>query len=64
VRLEVFDLRGRRVRTLKREVQDPGFYQLVWDGMSDEGQAVASGVFFVRLQTESSTVSRKILRLK
>lgn len=48
-RLDIFDLLGRRVRTLLNENAEPGNYALFWDGRNDNGQAVASGVYFARL---------------
>jgi len=48
--LEIFDLQGRRVRTLLREHCDPGRYTLTWDSTDDTGTTVASGVYFIRLE--------------
>jgi hypothetical protein len=46
VRLEVFDLLGRRVRTLADGHQDRGMYTTVWDGKNEAGQMSASGIYF------------------
>jgi hypothetical protein len=48
-RLDVFDLLGRRVRTLLNENAAAGHYDMFWDGRGDEGRPVASGVYFARL---------------
>ena len=49
VRVEVFDLRGRRVRTLfAGEVAAAGEMSWVWEGRDDAGASVASGVYVVR----------------
>lgn len=50
VRLEIFDVSGRRVRTLIDESQAPGFYRAVWDGQDEAGRSVASGVYYMRLE--------------
>lgn len=46
--LAVYDVRGRRVRTLARGVP-PGRYVLSWDGRDDEGRPAGSGVYILRL---------------
>lgn len=49
-RLEIFDLLGRRVRILLNGVVEPGIHAVYWDGRTDNGLPVASGVYFARLQ--------------
>jgi WD40 repeat protein len=62
VRLVVFDVRGRRVRTLLRELQPAGTRAVNWDGYTDGGQRAPSGVYFARLETAGNTTrTRKIL---
>lgn len=46
--VQVFDVRGRRVRTLLDGAVEAGRHDLVWDGTDDAGRAVSSGVYFVR----------------
>jgi len=48
-RLEIFDLRGRRVRSLVSGSLAAGPHERVWDGLDDAGLAVASGVYSARL---------------
>ena len=50
VRLVVYDLLGRRVRTLHRgEALAPGRHRSSWDGLDENGRPVASGVYLYRL---------------
>jgi flagellar hook assembly protein FlgD len=51
VRLVVYGLTGQRVRLLAEERQEHGSYEITWDGLSDEGGTVASGVYLVRLES-------------
>ncbi|MCA9753029.1 MAG: T9SS type A sorting domain-containing protein, partial [Gemmatimonadetes bacterium] len=60
----VYDLRGRRVRTLSEGDRAPGRYSLLWDGRDEAGASVAAGVYFVRLQTEHGAVARKLTLLR
>lgn len=62
VRLDVFDLRGRRLWSLQ-EHQSHGAYERTWDRRDTTGRAVPRGVYFVRLQTSTSTTSRKAVIL-
>jgi len=64
VRLIVYDVAGRTVRTLVDEVRRPDLYKLVWDGTNDAGQTVASGVYFYRVTAGKFVKSRKMLLLK
>ncbi|MFH1978528.1 MAG: T9SS type A sorting domain-containing protein [Candidatus Aenigmatarchaeota archaeon] len=64
VKLEVFDILGRNVATLVNGSQPEGTHQVSWDGTDRYGKAVASGMYFYRLQTASLTESKKMTLLK
>ncbi len=50
VRLNIYDIRGKTVKTLVDEVQGPGEYRTGWDGRSKEGNNVPSGVYLYQLK--------------
>lgn len=52
VRLEVYDVLGRRVRELMSESAATGSYSVYWDGRDDNGSMVATGVYFARLRVD------------
>jgi hypothetical protein len=54
VRLRIYDVNGRLVRTVVSGVQSPGPYTAMWDGRDDQGRGVASGNYFARLNVGSS----------
>jgi len=58
IRVQVFDLRGRLVRTLQDGVLAAGNHTVTWDGTDGGGRMAATGVYFVRLDDgrESKTV--------
>ena len=63
--LAVFDLNGRRVRTLFAEDAAAGDENTVrWDGCDGEGNALASGVYFSRLRIGQDIHSRKMVLLR
>jgi hypothetical protein len=66
VSLRVYDVAGRLVRTLVDEVQIPraeGFV-VTWDGESDTGGQVSSGVYFYKLMAKDFSETKKMVVLK
>ncbi len=59
VRLEVFDITGRRMATLVDESQLPGSYSVTWDG-----QQAASGVYIYRISAGNRVSHRQMLLIK
>lgn len=64
VRLEVFDVLGRRVSTLVDQIQPIGQHQVVWDGHLESGEPAASGMYFYRLRAGAFTESKKMILVK
>ena len=64
VSLEVFDLRGRKVRTLVGEDQAPGYYAVQWNGRGDHGERLASGIYLYRLSAGTFQETRRMLLVK
>jgi len=64
VELAVFNVLGRKVKTVFDGKLLKGHHEFDWDGTNDAGTSIASGVYFYRLQTSSGTKARKMLLLK
>ena len=64
VELAIYNVRGQRVRTLVQGVQAAGRYQIVWNGRSDSGAALASGVYLYRLASAQGVRVRRLALLK
>ena len=62
--LSIYNLLGRRVATLVDKIQLPGTYDIEWDGATQAGQQVASGVYFYKLSRGSDSQSKKMILLK
>ena len=61
-RLEVFDLTGAKVKTLVDGTLEAGRHSFVWNGYDDQGNVLASGVYFYKLSvTEGQQVMRMTL---
>ncbi len=49
VNLSIYNMLGQRVAELTNDVQNVGFYNVVWDGRNAAGAQVATGVYFYRI---------------
>ena len=61
VRISVFDVHGRRVRTLLTESQGPGRHSAVWDGLDESGREASPGIYFYRLDADNNRTVRKMV---
>ncbi len=64
VRLAVYDVAGRQVRSLLDEESAAGPHALIWDGRDEAGRAAGSGVYFIRLQAAGVNESQKLVLLR
>jgi hypothetical protein len=64
VAVAVYDVNGRRLRELVHRVYEPGTHAIVWDGSDDRGHTLPSGTYFIRISTETSTLTRKAMLLR
>lgn len=62
--LTIFNLVGQPIRTSLLASGTVGYGEIAWDGLDDAGRDVSSGVYMVRLDTEVSSTTRKLLLLK
>jgi hypothetical protein len=64
VKMVVFNALGQKVVELVNRYQQPGYYQVAWDGRNAGGQIVPSGVYFYVIQTEKNMAREKMIFLK
>ncbi len=70
VHLNIFDLLGRKINTLKNKTEEAGWYSIKWDGKDKNGHPFSSGMYIISLSahsTESEEVfskSQKVVLLK
>jgi len=62
--IEVYNIKGQRVRSLVNGVHKAGVHSLVWNGRSDSGHSVGSGVYFYRMVCGEFTAVKKMLLIK
>jgi hypothetical protein len=64
VSLFVYNVTGRRVRTLIDGKMKPGDYNVKWDGKENQNKKLSNGIYFYRLQTEDFKDTKKTILLK
>lgn len=64
VSVEIYNIKGQKVKTLINEFRQPGNYTLTWKGKDDNDKSVASGIYFCRFKTKDYSSTRKMLMLK
>jgi flagellar hook assembly protein FlgD len=62
--LVVYDIVGRKIRTLVDAVEPAGFRQIVWDGANETGARVASGAYLIQIHAGSYKMTRKLQMMK
>ena len=63
VMVEIYDLRGARVRVLANGAFRAGWHRLEWDGSDERGHACGAGVYFIRLESGRERNTLRVLRL-
>jgi len=64
VRIQVFDARGGLVTTLVDDFRDDGYHPVRWDGTDGTGRAVASGVYYARMESGGGTLTNKMTLIR
>ena len=64
VQLDIYDLEGRKIANLFEGQLNPGTHMRTWNGLTDDGTPVRSGVYFGYLTTQEGTLSEKLVLLK
>jgi len=63
IRVDLFDVSGRRVRTIERAGASAGEHVLIWDGRDDSGRGVPSGVYLARWRAGEFDGTRRLIKL-
>lgn len=64
VRISVYNLKGQMVKKVLERELDSGYHSVVWDGRDERGKAVASGIYFYRMENGSFVANRKMMLMK
>jgi len=61
VKLDVFDVDGRWVKSLENDIYEPGSHAVAWDGRDNAGRKTSTGVYFVRIQADEFADACKVV---
>ena len=64
VDVSIFDVLGKRVRTLLKAYLPAGRYPLYWDGLSERGVDLPSGLYFIIIRSHGFKLVRRIEKIK
>ena len=64
VELTVYNMRGEKITTLMQGNQEAGSYRLNWDGTSQSGEMVSSGIYFLRIASGSYSKTSKMVFIR
>jgi len=62
--IDIYNIRGQKVKTLVDEQQATGYHSVVWNGRDSNDRSVASGVYFSRMQAGEYKKVKKMLLIK
>jgi len=62
VKLTVYSADGRKVKTLVNAMQTSGQYNLKWNGLSDNGKNVPTGIYYLNLNA-GTRINKKLIKL-
>jgi hypothetical protein len=64
VTLEIFNLKGQKVKQLFSDQLPAGQHSIVWNGTDESNKSVASGIYFYKLKTENYEKTKRMVLLK
>ena len=62
--IEIFNVKGQRVRKLLDDTLEVGTHAIIWDGSNDSNRQVGSGVYFYRVSVNGTEEFSKMIMLK
>jgi hypothetical protein len=64
ISISIYNIKGQKVKTLVTGTQPAGSYNVSWNGKDECDKDVTSGIYFYKLKTHRSEITRKMLLLK
>jgi len=64
IRVDIYDLKGRLVNRLYDAHLSSGSHELVWNGNSKQGNALSSGIYFIKCSSGNSSITHKVIVLR
>ena len=64
IKIVIFDMLGRQVRSLVNKNNRAGQHSVLWDGKNDAGKIVQSGQYYYNIEMDGVNKSRKMILIK
>ncbi|MFA7056578.1 MAG: choice-of-anchor J domain-containing protein, partial [Candidatus Cloacimonadales bacterium] len=64
VTLDIYNIKGQKVKTLLNEHREAGTHNIVWNGTDDNNKNVSSGVYFYKIKNGKFTSTKKMILMK
>ena len=64
VAIDVYNVKGEKVRTLVNGELEAGFHSILWNGKDDSGKTTASGVYFYKMKAGKFVSTKKMILMK
>lgn len=64
VKINIYDINGRLIKTLEENDAFPGEHNVIWDGTNTKGERVSSGTYLYQLNAGSTVENKKMILLK
>jgi flagellar hook assembly protein FlgD len=62
--LQIFDATGRLIKVIADETMQPGAHQFTWNAKDEKGNAVITGIYFLRFNTGNYSETKKLVVVK
>ncbi len=64
VSIKVYSVTGQLIKTLVDDYLSEGYHQVIWDGLNEYGNKVASGIYIYEMRTKNKRLIKKMLLAK
>lgn len=64
VKIDIYDLKGRKLKSLKSSHQKAGNYRQSWDGLNHNGKALPSGIYLCKMRSGDFSETAKLILMK
>jgi len=65
VRIEIYNIKGKKVRTLINNYLEADYHSIVWNGKDDGNKTVSSGIYFYKMKAgDKYSCTRKMILMK
>jgi flagellar hook assembly protein FlgD len=64
VKLEIYGLDGKRIKTLTNRIQSAGEYSVIWDATDNNNKPVTPGIYFYKIDTDGIQSTERIVLIR